>query len=141
MESADRSRALTMAPFRYWRQGTRFSRYSGTVFLKACNMLLTPPASSIIPTRTPPPPHPPVKKDPAVKPPYESRDLSGFRPSAPSPVVQPQDVQAASALASAPSSSSSSSLDITSETDFPPLKTPLYTMSGRQSKPRVRLNL
>ena len=37
--------------------------------------------------------------------------------------------------------SGSSSLDLQSRTDFPPLDPPRFTMSGRQSKPRIRLNL
>ena len=35
----------------------------------------------------------------------------------------------------------SSTVDLQSNTDFPPLGPPKFTMSGRQSKPRIRLNL
>ena len=110
--------------------------------IKPCNVPLTPLASSLIPNRARPPLHPsdtrvrrsPVHPVAAPVPPMVRIDSS--------PAVVPQSSSATPGkIREGPSSSSSSSPDISSQTEFPPLKTPTYTLSGRQSKPRVRLDL
>ena len=96
--------------------------------LKACNMPLTPPLSSMIPNTSPPPPHPAESSTPLVK------------------EILPLPSTSSSALPSVPLGPDSSvgvpsSPDITSPDDFPVLPPPLYTASGRRSKPRIRLDL
>ena len=98
--------------------------------LKPCNLPLTPPLSSIIPNRAPPPPHP---SDPSrVRPLPDRRIPVQAPPMVPAPDEMP--VQN-------PPPKASSSPDISSTTDFPLLIPPLYTLSGRRLKPRVRLEL
>ena len=107
--------------------------------IKPCNLPLTPPLSSMIPNRAPPPAHPEdmLPRQPPIHPPAPVRSppmvsISADGSGAPRPC--PRTDQDTPASVSSP--------DLSSTADFPPLpKPPLYTLSGRQSKPRVRLDL
>ena len=107
--------------------------------LKPCNMPVTPPLSSIIPNCSAPPPHPSAP-DYLRRTPAQTR---APRPSAVPPMVPlPEPVEVdASTLTSGHGDSGSSPFDLNSNTEFPKLAPPVYTSSGRQSRPKVRLNL
>ena len=106
--------------------------------LKPCNIPVTPPFSSIIPNKNPPPPHPPTRIS------SPSGPRPGPDPQGPSAAVDPCPTTHPVLDPSRPTSSTaggSSPVDISSETEFPALKPPLYTSSGRRSRPRVRMDL
>ena len=118
--------------------------------LKPCNMPNEMPRSSIIPNRTPPPapssgpssasttrgvPAPAAVHQPsAVR--SRPRSSSPAKPPAVRIRLQNDDAPSSSGLVDAPGPSVP---DLDSSTDFPPL--PVYTSSGRRSKPRERLDL
>ena len=105
--------------------------------LKACNMPITPPFSSIIPNKNPPPPHPPStatsSSAPTATPSSSLSPPSAFhwRPQ-PSSSSDPSDE---------PQDPTSDPLGLQSETEFPALQSLVYSNRGRKIKPRTRLDL
>ena len=85
--------------------------------LKICYSATSPP-SSMIPNRSPPPK--PSDVGPSPPAPVVALLPSGSVPHLPPPSALP---------------------DVSGDTDFPPLPPPLFTSSGRRSKPRKILDL
>ena len=107
--------------------------------LKACNMPGTPPFSSIIPN-TNPPPMPASSSSSSPSTPAVSSPPSSihFRPQT-SP--EPSAVSGRQDTSRVPASETCDPLGLQSETEFPALRPPVTTSSGRLSKPRVRMDL
>ena len=105
--------------------------------LKACNMPVTSP-SSIVPNTNPPPMPTSSSSSPSTPAMLSPPSSIHFRPQT-SP--EPSAVSGRQDTSRVPASETCDPLGLQSETEFPALRPPVKTSSGRLSRPRVRMDL